>query len=149
MAFEEEQQQKLLEGQSGVQQQLYSLAAQVRRIDERLNDHIQRQRDQHKENSDRLEELETVVVKGNGEFSLVRKIDGVVYSVNQIINSVSNLSSITEDLAGTIGEWKGRLSERMDQQKKHRWQIGDVLVPFISIIIASGATVLIEHMLRK
>jgi hypothetical protein len=112
---------RLLEGQGGTQQQLHYLGTQLRVIAERLKTHMDRQREQHRNNSGRLEELETVVIKGNGEISLVRKIDRIQASIDSLLQ-----------------KWE-------DKVTTHRWKIGEVGIPILAAVIAAALTGLIEH----
>lgn len=137
--------QQLLDGQGGTQQQLHYLALELRRINEKLKEHAERNREQHKDNVDRLDELEKVVIKGNGEISLVRKIDRVQTSMDDVLAAVSKLSGV----ADTISNWKGRLEERTAQNSNRRWQIGDVMVPILTVLLAVAATAMVEHFIRK
>ena len=141
----EEPLKNLAEGQSGVQQQLHYLGTELHRLSDRVTDHGRRQIQQHSENSERLEDLERVVIKGNGEVSLVRKVDRVQSSMDQVLDVATKMSGVVD----TISQWKGRLEERKEQQQTHQWRIGDVLVPILAVFLAVGLTAIVEHLMRR
>ena len=82
---------EIQEGQAGLQTQLHALRIDLSRIDEE-------RKSQHSENLLRLVELEKVLIKGNGEISLVRKVDRVQSSLDDMKAGVASLS----DAAATV-----------------------------------------------
>jgi len=120
----EEPLQNLLDGQGGIREQLRFLAQEIRRLGDRVTDHARRQEKQHGENTERLCYLEDVVVKGDKEISLVRRIDRVQASVDQVVES------------------------QRQHATNRRWEIGDVWVPIATVLLASAATAIVEHLVR-
>ena len=103
--------ERSLEADAGLQQQLYYLRSELRRLRDRMRAQVEEQKERHAENRERLDELDKVINRGNGELSLVRKMDGVQASLNQIIDS------------------------RKSETKKRHWAISAVAIPVIAIIV--------------
>lgn len=108
--------ERSLEADAGLQQQLYYLRSELRRLRDRVRAQVEEQKERHAENRERLDELDKVINRGNGELSLVRKMDGVQASLNQIIDS-----------------------RKLETEKRH-WAISDVAIPVIAIIV-----VILDH----
>ena len=128
---------EIQEGQAGLQTQLHALRIDLSRIDAE-------RKSQHSENLLRLVELEKVLIKGNGEISLVRKVDRVQSSLDDMKAGVASLS----DAAATVNLWRGRLIERESQESKKRWKIGDVAVPILVAVLAAALTAIAGHFIR-
>ena len=103
--------ERSLEADAGLQQQLYYLRSELRRLQDRMRAQVEEQKERHAENRERLDELDKVINRGNGELSLVRKMDGVQASLNQIIDS------------------------RKSETEKRHWAISAVAIPVIAIIV--------------
>ena len=97
-------------------QQLYYLRSELRRMRDRVRAQVEEQKERHAENRERLDELDKVINRGNGELSLVRKMDSVQASLNQLIDS-----------------------RKLETEKRH-WAISDVAIPAIAIIV-----VILDH----
>ena len=108
--------ERSLEADAGLQQQLYYLRSELRRLRDRMRAQVEEQKERHAENRERLDELDKVINRGNGELSLVRRIDGVQLSLNQL-----------------AGDWQRHRDTR-------RWALSDVAIPVIAIII-----VILDH----
>lgn len=143
--FDDEFKEVVLDAHAGIQQQLHYVINRLRLLESKYREQQSlirsqdvKQRSQHNSNTmllgdvdKRLEELETVVVKGNGEISLVRKID-------KLQTTSDNLK---DDLAELIRDLKEKVAEKISNR---HWRWGDIIMP-----LATAALVGLIELLKK